>query len=104
MPLEAKHGSSGGGGGHWDDDDGEGGEGVVDDASLPAAGWGGEQPPPDEAAAAAPEINECVWRVMWWRKSLPYLLSTLNRSHVKTLQRRFKRFPMLGRDLRPKTS
>ena len=82
-----KHGSGGGGGGHWDDDDGEGGGGVVDDAPLQAAGWGGEQPPP-EAAAAAPEINECVWRVV---EEISPLLLSLKRSHVGTLQRRFKK-------------
>ena len=84
-----KHGSIGGGGrgGRWDNDDGEGGGGVVNDAPLPAAGWGGKQPPL-EAAAAAPEINKCVWRVV---EEVSPLLLSLNRSHVGTLQRRFKK-------------
>ena len=82
-----KHGSGGGSGGCWDDNDGEGGGGVVDDAPLPAAGWGGKQPPL-EAVAVAPEINECVWRVV---EEVSPLLLTLNRSHVGTLQRRFKK-------------
>jgi len=72
MPLEDEARSGGGSGGCWDNDGGKGGGGVVNDAPLPAAGWGGEQPPP-EAAAAGLEINECVWRVIWCRKSLPSL-------------------------------